>query len=50
MRTARYRWLPGHDNLDGRFQCSPMMIDSEDSLESLRAVLKWTPKLRALGS
>jgi hypothetical protein len=35
-------------NLDGRFQRSPMMIDSEDSLEGLRAALKETPKLRAL--
>ena len=33
---------------DGRFQRSPMMIDSEDSLEGLRAALKETPKLRAL--
>lgn len=32
----------------GRFQRSPMMIDSEDSLEGLRAALKGTPKLRAL--
>jgi hypothetical protein len=35
-------------NLDGRFQRSPMMIDSEDSLEGLRAALKETPKLREL--
>jgi hypothetical protein len=35
-------------SLDGRFQRSPMMIDSEDSLEGLRAALKSTPKLRAL--
>jgi len=35
-------------SLDGRFQRSPMMIDSEDSLEGLRAALKQTPKLRAL--
>ena len=35
-------------NLDGRFQRSPMMIDSEDSLEGLRAALKETPRLRAL--
>ena len=33
---------------DGRFQRSPMMIDSEDSLEGLRKALKETPKLRAL--
>jgi hypothetical protein len=35
-------------NLDGRFQRSPMMIDSEDSFEGLRAALKETPKLRAM--
>lgn len=35
-------------SLDGRFQRSPMMIDSEDSLEGLRAALESTPKLRAL--
>ena len=35
-------------NHAGRFQRSPMMIDSEDSLEGLRAALKETPKLRAL--
>jgi hypothetical protein len=35
-------------NHDGRFQRSPMMIDSEDSLEGLRAALKETPKLREL--
>jgi hypothetical protein len=35
-------------NHDGRFQRSPMMIDSEDSLGGLRAALKHTPKLRAL--
>ena len=35
-------------NHDGRFQRSPMMIDSEDSLEGLRAALKATPKLRSL--
>lgn len=33
-------------NLDGRFQRSPMMIDSDDSLEGLRAALEDTPKLR----
>jgi len=35
-------------NHDGRFQRSPMMIDSEDSLAGLHAALKETPKLRAL--
>jgi hypothetical protein len=35
-------------SLDGRFQRSPMMLDSADSLEGLRAALKSTPKLRAL--
>ncbi len=35
-------------NLDERFQRSPMMIDSEESLEGLRAALTSTPKLRAL--
>ena len=35
-------------NHEGRFQRSPMMIDSEESLEGLRAALKDTPKLRAL--
>jgi hypothetical protein len=35
-------------SLDGRFQRSPMMLDSMDSLEGLRAALKKTPKLRAL--
>ena len=33
---------------DGRFQRSPMMIDSEDSLEGLRAALRSAPKLQAL--
>ena len=33
---------------EGRFQRSPMMIDSEDSLEGLRAALEDTPQLRAL--
>ena len=33
---------------DGRFQRSPMMIDSEDSLEGLRAALAQTPKLHEL--
>jgi hypothetical protein len=32
-------------NLNGRFQRSPMMIDSEDSFEGLRDALKHTPKL-----
>ena len=35
-------------SLEGRFQRSPMMLDSADSLEGLRAALKKTPKLRAL--
>lgn len=35
-------------SLDGRFQRSPMMIDSEETLEGLRAALKSTPKLRSL--
>jgi hypothetical protein len=35
-------------SLDGRFQRSPMMLDSMDSLDGLRAALKSTPKLRAL--
>jgi hypothetical protein len=35
-------------NLDGRFQRSPMMIDSEDSFEGLREALKETPRLREL--
>ena len=35
-------------NLDGRFQRSPMMLDSEDSLEGLREALKATPGLRKL--
>lgn len=35
-------------SLDGRFQRSPMMIDSEDSLEGLRVALRSAPKLRAL--
>jgi hypothetical protein len=35
-------------SLDGRFQRSPMMIDSDTNLEGLRAALKKTPKLRAL--
>jgi hypothetical protein len=35
-------------NHSGRFQRSPMMIDSEESLEGLRQALKETPKLRAL--
>jgi hypothetical protein len=33
---------------DGRFQRSPMMLDSIESLDGLRAALKKTPKLRAL--
>jgi hypothetical protein len=35
-------------NHNGRFQRSPMMIDSEESLEGLRQALKETPKLRGL--
>jgi hypothetical protein len=35
-------------NHDGRFQRSPMMIDSADSLEGLRAALEETPRLREL--
>jgi hypothetical protein len=35
-------------NHDGRFQRSPMMLDSEEALEGMRAALKQTPKLRAL--
>jgi hypothetical protein len=35
-------------NHAGRFQRSPMMIDSEDSLEGLRAALRETPRLREL--
>jgi hypothetical protein len=35
-------------SLDGRFQRSPMMIDSSENLEGRRAALKNTPKLRAL--
>ena len=33
---------------DGRFQRSPMMIDSEDTLDGLRTALEETPKLREL--
>jgi hypothetical protein len=32
----------------GRFQRSPMMIDSEETLEGLRSALRETPKLREL--
>jgi hypothetical protein len=35
-------------SLEGRFQRSPMMIDSEESLEGLREALKKTPRLRRL--
>ena len=35
-------------SLDGRFQRSPMMIDSSTNLAGLRDALKKTPKLRAL--
>lgn len=34
-------------SLEGRFQRSPMMIDSIENLEGLREALKETPKLRA---
>jgi hypothetical protein len=34
-------------SLDGRFQRSPMMIDSQENLEGLRSALRKTPKLRA---
>ena len=33
-------------SLDGRFQRSPMMIDSAENLEGLREALKKTPRLR----
>ena len=35
-------------SLEGRFQRSPMMLDSTESLDGLRAALKETPKLRSL--
>jgi hypothetical protein len=35
-------------SLEGRFQRSPMMLDSDASFEGLRQALKSTPKLRAL--
>ena len=35
-------------SLDGRFQRSPMMIDSTTNLAGLRDALKSTPKLRAM--
>jgi hypothetical protein len=35
-------------SLDGHFQRSPMMMDSDATLAGLRAALKSTPKLRAL--
>jgi hypothetical protein len=35
-------------NHEGRFQRSPMMIDSEDSLDGLRAALQETPRLREM--
>lgn len=35
-------------NHSGRFQRSPMMIDSEETLEGLRQALEQTPKLREL--
>lgn len=33
---------------EGRFQRSPMMLDSEESLEGMREALKETPRLREL--
>jgi len=35
-------------SLDGRFQRSPMMIDSGETFDGLRAAIRGTPKLRAL--
>jgi hypothetical protein len=35
-------------SLDGRFQRSPMMIDSGETFEGLRVAIRSTPKLRAL--
>jgi hypothetical protein len=35
-------------SLDGRFQRSPMMLDSADSVDGMRAALKETPRLRAI--
>ena len=35
-------------NLEGRFQRSPMMIDSGQTLEGLREAMRGTPKLREL--
>jgi len=35
-------------NHSGRFQRSPMMIDSEDTLHGLQQALERTPKLREL--
>ncbi len=35
-------------SLDGRFQRSPMMLDGPESVESMRAALKETPRLRAI--
>jgi hypothetical protein len=35
-------------SLDGRFQRSPMMLDSPDSVDGMRAALKEAPRLRAL--
>jgi hypothetical protein len=55
IQLLEYEGYPGsygirfcYYNLNGRFQRSPMMIDSEDSLEGLRAALEETPKLREL--
>jgi hypothetical protein len=55
IQLLEYEGYPGsygirfcYYNHDGRFQRSPMMIDSADTLEGLRAALKETPKLRGL--
>jgi hypothetical protein len=55
IQLLEYEGQPGaygirfcYFNLEGRFQRSPMMIDSEDTLEGLRAALAETPKLREL--
>jgi hypothetical protein len=55
IQLLEYDNAPGHYairfcyyNHDGRFQRSPMMLDSEESLEQMRAALAHAPKLRAL--
>ena len=55
IQLLEYEGHPGSNgirfcyyNHDGRFQRSPMMIDSEESLDGLRKALRDTPKLRAL--